>query len=238
MAIIAPSALVSGISGSVGGVTFKNTRTGFVAARTGIRSNPASSYQLESRRIRLQCLGYFRSLNETRLKAWQDAARAYNRRNRLGLSALASPWSLFLEANYYFIATGSTANVFAASAIHYPGPEYIQAWFPTTQAWLINPYPPVESLPGPLFALHAARTFSPAYSHTAPQMVYCPNAFWDEPSPTSCHMYFQDDLEARQGVALLYEMIEVSVRYYAVGFLPSVPALTRWRVGPTDQPKP
>ena len=238
MAIINPSALISAISGTVGGVTFKSTRTGIVAARPRVACNQRTPYQLESHRIHLLCLGAFRSLSLPRLTAWQDAARAYNRRNRLGLSAIASPWSLFLEANFYFIGSGSYANIYGATSTRHPGPEYIQAWFPTTEAWLINTFPQFTSAPDPLIAVHAARTFSPAYSRRSPIPVWCRNAAWTEYAPTDWYITFQSDLEARQGVAQLYETIEVSVRYYAVGFLPSVPATTSWRVGPTDQPKP
>jgi len=238
MAIIQPSALISGISGTLGGVCFKNTRQGIVAAKPRVACDRKTSHQLLARQLRLNCLGYFRSLPESRLKAWQDAARVYNRRNRLGLSSIASPWSLFLEANYYWVARGSSDAIYSPTSTRFPGPQYVQAWFPQTEAYLLNVFPDVDVGDRPYLAVHAARTFSPAYSRTSPTMVFCPNAHWEPEWPYPNWIRFQEDLESRQGVAQLYEMIEVSVRYYALGFLPSVAALTRWRVGPPDQPKP
>jgi len=238
MAIVQPSALVSAISGSIGGVTFKTTRSGLVAAHKGLHCNQQSPHQVAARRCRLFALALYRNLSPSNRSAWEDAARAYNRRNRLGLSAIASPWSLFLEANFYFLFAGSMANVWHPSSTRYPGPEYIQAWFPTTEPWLVNCFPDIDPDNKPLIAVHAGRTFSRVPSRTSHLKVYLPNAYWDPGIPFNPFIRFQADLEARQGVALLPEQIEVWVQYYAVGFLPSVAAYTRWPVGPADQPKP
>ena len=240
MAIMQPSALVSSISGSIGGVTFKMTKSGLLATKRARRQNQRTQHQLAQHKFYLRCLGWFRSLNSTRLSAWQDAARAYNRANRLGLTKPASPWSLFLEANYFLAAMDDDSGVYLPTITRLPGPEYVIAWFPTTNPWLLAPWPEVDYDPQPLIAVSAGRTCSPANSQSRPQLVFCPNAYWYQIGPPGSNYYidFEADLEARQGPALLYEMIHARVQYFAAGYLPSSPATTEWRVGPEEQPKP
>lgn len=228
MAIVNPSALISSISGTIGGICFKMTRTGLVAARPRSACNRRTSHQLLAHKYYLRCLGYFRSMSAPRLASWKDAARSYNRRNRLGLSALASPWSLYLEATYYYVAAGGSAHDCPATSIRHTGPTWADCTFWLGGPYYVRPIPPVLSGLQPLLVVHAARTFSPVESRTSPQIIYCPSATWEWPPPIINGLVnFAPDLHARQGVPLEYEMLEVSLRYYGIGFLPSVPILAR-----------
>lgn len=238
MALIKPSPIISAISGSLSGLVFKHTRSGTVASKIPSRCNMKSPWQLKSRAVYTKALAAWHSLDSSTRTAWSTAARNYNRSTRLGGTAPASPWSLFFEANYYLLAAGDLSGISRPTSSHFPGPQYVIAWFPLTQQFILAPYPEIEEDPTWLIAVHAGRTFSPTPTARTPQHVFCPNAYWYTLGGENRYIFFMADLTPRQGFPLLGEYLWASVQYYAPGFLPSAPVTTFWSVGPTDQPKP
>ena len=238
MALIAPSALISSISGSIDGTTFRQTRSGILATKRRRPTPTSSRFALDAHAAYALALNTFRSLDAPARLAWQTAARMYNRRNRIGLSAPASPWSLFLEANAFYFHWNFTLYATLATYTRYPGPQYVLAYWNPGTATLLAPYPEVESVPPWITIVNARRTCSSRLSPPSGPMVLCPNAYWFKMGLENWYLDPWPDITARQGPPVLGEMIVVSVQYTAPGFLPSTPVYSTWPVGPDPQPKP
>ena len=103
MAIIRPSAIVAGISGSVGGVTFVNSKTGIVARHRPYRKPNHSEKLLTQQRYFARVTRHWREISEQDRSAWRALAVDYPIVNRLGQASARTGFALFTKANLPYL---------------------------------------------------------------------------------------------------------------------------------------
>jgi len=95
MALIAPSAVISRISGTIGAVNFARTRNGTVARKALSRPRRQSAVQLDQRAALHNARIQWVALTLDERAAWNAAARDHPTPNRIGVRRNVSGWQLF-----------------------------------------------------------------------------------------------------------------------------------------------
>lgn len=99
MAIIRPSAIVAGISGSIGGVTFANSKTGIVARHRPYRKPNHAPKLLQQQGYFARVTRHWREISDLDRRAWRSLAVDYPITNRLGQASARTGYGLFTAAN-------------------------------------------------------------------------------------------------------------------------------------------
>lgn len=91
------SALIGALSGSLGSVTAKNTRTGLVLAHRPAKINQQTGRQLAQRADYNRALGDWRALSNADRTAWRRLASTFPHTNSLGVSRALSGFQFFMK---------------------------------------------------------------------------------------------------------------------------------------------
>lgn len=106
MAIIRPSPIVGAISGSLGGQTFVNSKTGLIARiRTHHRPNQAANLLAQHTRFATVSRRW-RTITTQDREAWKALARQSPQTNRLGVTSPRTGYGLYLAVNLNSIRQG------------------------------------------------------------------------------------------------------------------------------------
>lgn len=97
MAIARTSSLIGAISGSVGAVTFANTRQGLVVKQRPQKINQRTDRQLHARAAFLRTVKHWRQLPHTARMQYANVAANTPHTNRLGVTSRLSPFQFFLH---------------------------------------------------------------------------------------------------------------------------------------------
>lgn len=93
------SALVGAISGSLGSITAKNTRTGLVLAHRPAKINPQTQSQLTVRTSYSFVVRTWKARTDAHRLAWNRLATTFPHTNSLGVSRALSGFQLFVKFN-------------------------------------------------------------------------------------------------------------------------------------------
>lgn len=107
MAVIRYGALVDGISGSVGGLTFRGTRSGPVLALRGRRLARWGAVSVESRAIMSRIAAGWVALDSDQRLGWVQAAGRLAESNRLGVRRRVGAYELFVRQNVWALSRGA-----------------------------------------------------------------------------------------------------------------------------------
>lgn len=107
MAVIRYGALIDGISGSVGAVTFRGTRSGPVLALRGRRLARWGSASVASRAILSRIAEAWVGLDSDQRLGWVQAAGRLIEPNRLGVRRRVGGYELFVRQNVWALGRGA-----------------------------------------------------------------------------------------------------------------------------------
>lgn len=99
MALIQTSAIISNIKGSIGGVTFSNTRGGTVAKRRLSGKKSINSKQLTALNTNKVPVNTWNSLGFGVKEQWNDFASAYDFTDRYGTTKTLTGFNWFMQVN-------------------------------------------------------------------------------------------------------------------------------------------
>lgn len=99
MAIIRPSAIVAAISGSVGGVTFVNSRRGLIARHRPAHTASHSASLLERQAVFDTTTRAWRDLTPEQRESWRTLAIDQPTTNRLGLTSPITGFQSYLSSS-------------------------------------------------------------------------------------------------------------------------------------------
>jgi hypothetical protein len=122
MAILKPGAIIGAISGTVGGVTFKNGRGPIVLAHRQRIPATSTRLQINSQARFLRACNAWRAMTTLQRAGWAIAARTYPHSNRLGLTVYMSGFQFFVHTNTIplFLRTNLTTTPYPPSAFTPP----------------------------------------------------------------------------------------------------------------------
>jgi len=126
MAIARLGAIVAGIAGSLGEVTFANARGALVLRKRQWPPSHSTAATTTRKHAYSQIWRAYRALTDAQRASWTNGAASLPRTNRLGQSRPWSPWHLFYYANAaWFPITGAIIETFRTdyTAVFYPNPE-------------------------------------------------------------------------------------------------------------------
>ena len=111
MAIIRTSSIVAGISGSVGGQTFVNSRNGVVARIRPHRRPSPSGVLLTQQALFANLTRAWRTTTAEDRDAWRALALDNPKTNRVGQTSQPSGFQFFLEVNLNRVRSGSSITL-------------------------------------------------------------------------------------------------------------------------------
>jgi hypothetical protein len=118
MAIVKPSHLVGGISGSINALTFKHTRQGAIVSARVRKIERRTKWTLQAQsRYRAIAEGW-RNLTNAQRQSWVRAAQDLTRQNVFGITYPHKPWNLYLEHNQGAVLSGLTPTTDAPDNGH------------------------------------------------------------------------------------------------------------------------
>lgn len=97
MAIIKPGAVVSGISGTIGGVNFSMNGATIQARNKAAKVKTETKNAIMARARHVNSMRAWAELTNDEKKAWETAARTTKRQNRLGETKATSGRNLFVQ---------------------------------------------------------------------------------------------------------------------------------------------
>lgn len=112
MALITLGAMVTDITGSIGGTTFQNTKAGLIARNKPMARKSATEAQSLARQFPSRFIPDWTALTLADQLAWNVYATAHPHVNRFGETKLWSGFNCFESTNYNFVRVG-TAEVTA-----------------------------------------------------------------------------------------------------------------------------
>lgn len=108
MALIKPSAIVQGISGSIGGQTFVNAKTGLVARPRPYRRAASSEKALIQQSYFSNVSRRWRQITEQQRDSWRSLATDFPQTNRIGQTSPWTGYTLYVKVTMNRLrATGS-----------------------------------------------------------------------------------------------------------------------------------
>lgn len=126
MAIARLGAIVAGIAGSLGPVTFQNGGAGLVLRQRQAYTQRQSQALADRQHSYCEIWHAWQSLTDDQRNTWINAAAQHSTTNRLGQARPLSPWRLFYTANATrYPITGDIIETFRTdtTAIFYTPPE-------------------------------------------------------------------------------------------------------------------
>ena len=99
MAIYKAAPLIGGISGTLGGIAFANSKAGPII-RTRLRRTKTTNSRTLEMRVKLQSLRHaWQNMTDNQRTAWRQSAANYPNKNRLGTTSRLSGFQLFVKVN-------------------------------------------------------------------------------------------------------------------------------------------
>jgi len=99
MASYRESSLVPGLVGSIGGLSFRNSRCGRILQRRALPAGQATPAQLLSRSQLQAVSSFWKTLTSDQHRAWANAAANYQLPNRVGERFTLNGFQLFMRVN-------------------------------------------------------------------------------------------------------------------------------------------
>lgn len=125
MAIVRLSPIIGGISGTLAGLTFTNTRAGLVVrsrpSRTSRTSTAVIAQRNQFRSLRLA----WRDLTPAERAAWNTLAQVARIPNALAVPRALSGFALFIQQNQFRLAAGVSIESEPPAAIQTPAPTML-----------------------------------------------------------------------------------------------------------------
>lgn len=147
MALIKYSAFVTELKGSVGGTTFKGTRSGAVVQNKVCHApfqpkgmgNGLSAGSAASNIAMATCVGIWKGLNLSERAAWTSAAPSFPSTNKFGESYTPSGYQLFLECNLTNLSFGFATTTTPPTPTSLPSPPTLSLnWTGTALTYTID----------------------------------------------------------------------------------------------------
>ena len=108
MALVKTGALITGLSGKVGGQTFGIGPSGSYLKNTGSYVNKATAKRKEKNMLLYSVTAHWRSLSSSNKTSWNTLAATYPYTNRIGNTAYYSGFNLFTKFNMNRVLVGSS----------------------------------------------------------------------------------------------------------------------------------
>lgn len=216
MAIARPGPLVSALSGSIAGVTFKNTRIGCVITKRPAPQGGPSEKQLVNRANMSYLRKAWRELTDEKRNFWRLTAAQRLRPNALGTPRLLSPFQTYLELNLFLMAGGQSPVTLDPASGTAPQPVLFSINWSVPVTNPVLQFTPATMPTGTLIFVYGART----YRSTPPlSRIDLPLLTVDD--GTAGVVSLRAGLEAGAGLPESDEYIAVAARLYTPSGWPS-----------------
>lgn len=161
MALVRLGTIVDGISGTLGGVVFRNTRHGVVAAKCGRRLARTSPRSIARAAKFVQAANGWKALDSDVRITWGQMAKKLRVINPLGVEKRLTGRDLYMRHATLWLMTGSSfSGTPPANALRWPF-ERLEIDDPGADSWLRFYwwYPPDPAYPMAFVWIYGCRTF-------------------------------------------------------------------------------
>lgn len=222
------SALVGAISGSLGSITAKNTRTGLVLAHRPLKTNSQTTRSFDHRARFLKALRAWPTLSDAQRTAWRRLAQTLPHNNSLGISRALTGQQLFVSRMISRLLISTSILPDPPAGIQFPPPTNVVLTFQENTQYVIAA-DIAPGAPDSQTTLYFGRSFSQTRPAFFDNYVFVGNSFLHLGNPS---FDWFPDLDAIQGEIQPFEWVFVRLQSQAQLFFPSQNVDTATQVQP------